>query len=471
MVDADIHFGTDGWRGFIADDFTFSNLSRVSHAATAVFKSNSTLGTIPRIFIGYDRRFLSPQFAAFVAKEFTGQGLEVTLSQTAITTPAVSYIVKHRHFDWGISITASHNPALFNGFKVKDRHGRSAPPEITTAIEKALPISIPISSPQQDPENTLNIHSSYVSYLKSHFKVSKSSTLKKSIVLDHLYGVASGIPEAVIGNFFKIASLHAEHDPLFGGLHPEPIANYVTALQKTVRQTRALVGFAYDGDADRLGVVDDTGTYLTPHQVFPLITLYGIEQRHWKGKIVQSVSMGVLGERIAKAFGMPYEDVPVGFKHIANRILKEPVLAGGEESGGYAFYGGLPERDGILNSLLFLEMLHVTQEKPSVLVKSMEKRFGKVCFHRVDVHLKKSIPNQRDFLQQMQNQIPNHICGKSIERVNTLDGLKIHFSNGSWLLLRPSGTEPLLRTYAESESWKQTHSLLKWAEQWVEQFL
>ena len=218
-----------------------------------------------------------------------------------------------------------------------------------------------------------------------------------------------------------------------------------------------------DGDADRLGVVDDRGIYLTPHQVFPLLTLYGIEHKGWKGKIVQSVSMGALGERIAHAYGFPFEEVPVGFKHIADRMVQGSVLAGGEESGGYAFSGGLPERDGVLNGLLFLEMCLVTGKKPSQLLQRMQKRFGTVCFHRNDMGLNRAILDKEGFVERVQRKLPKRLIDQSIKEVRAQDGLKIILSKGAWVLLRPSGTEPLLRTYAESPNAKQTQELLTWA--------
>ncbi|HVO33534.1 MAG TPA: phosphoglucomutase/phosphomannomutase family protein, partial [Elusimicrobiota bacterium] len=296
--------------------------------------------------------------------------------------------------------------------------------------------------------------------------------VRGAVIFDYLYGAGAGIPERLLRNLsLTMVSLHAAEDPLFGGLHPEPIETYLSDLKAAVRKRRAQIGIALDGDADRLGIVDDLGRYWTPHQVFPLLVLHCIEHKGWKGKIVQSVSLGALGERIARAFGLPFEEVPVGFKHVAERMLREDVLAGGEESGGYAVRGGIPERDGVLSGLLFLEMIGARGKKPSALLREMESRFGPARFRRVDVPLARAIPDKADFDRYMTSQLPGRLAGSTVRERRTGDGLKVILENGSWLLLRPSGTEPLVRTYAESDRWPTTEQLLSWAGQTVRRYL
>jgi phosphomannomutase len=234
---------------------------------------------------------------------------------------------------------------------------------------------------------------------------------------------------------------------------------------REVRGRRAVVGIALDGDADRLGIVDDRGRYLTPHQVFPLLVLHCIEHKGWKGKIVQAVSLGYLSERIARAFNLPFEEVPVGFKHVAERMLGQDFLAGGEESGGYAVRGGLPERDGILNGLLFLEMLAARRKSPSQLLKELEARFGAARFCRIDIHLQKPILDRSTFAKNVSTRVPDRLAGEAVSEVRTRDGVKVMLASGSWVLMRPSGTEPLIRTYAESENVQKTARLLRWAQQ------
>jgi len=367
--------------------------------------------------------------------------------------------------------------------------GRSAPPEITAEIEKHLSEQQAASSKQGIPDHPADVPSSplaarrspietfdywptYERFLKSRLDWSLLKRWKASVVFDYLYGVGAGIPEQLLrGSALKIHSLHANHDVLFGGLHPEPIEAYLSDLKKEVRSRRAVAGVALDGDADRLGMVDEKGRYLTPHQVFPLLVLHCVEHKKWQGKIVQSVSLGALGERIAQAYNLPFEEVPVGFKHIAERMVKEDVLAGGEESGGYAVRGGIPERDGILSGLLFLEMLAVRRETPSQLLTDMERRFGRARFKRVDFSLKQPITDKTAFARQVTNGLPTRLLSQAIQEVRPSDGVKIILQSGEWVLLRPSGTEPLLRTYAESDSWSRTDQLLGWARKSVQKML
>ena len=483
-----IRFGTDGWRGVIADEFTFPNLRRVAAAAARMVQESPKNSR--RVLIGYDGRFLSPRFAQTVAEVLHREGIEVAVVTSPLPTPALSVSVVDQKADWGFMITASHNPAVYNGFKIKDNNGRSAPPEVTRSIEKNIePNHTP--HPERGEGNFLSLFSkknplaphrgesvgvrgtepfsfdfmpAYERYIRKRLDWSVLRKLRGNVVFDYLHGVASGIPAKLLkGLPLTLVPLHEGTDPLFGGLHPEPIEPYIDGLKTEVKRSKAIVGIALDGDADRLGVVDERGVFLTPHQVFPLLVLHGIEHKGWRGKIVQAVSMGYLSERIAAAYNLPMEEVPVGFKHIAERMVREDVLAGGEESGGYAVRGGLPERDGILNGLLFLEMIAARGRKPSQLLADVEKRFGKARFKRVDLKLSAPIADREAFAQRLQNGLPGRLIGQAVKEVRTRDGVKIILANGAWVLLRPSGTEPLLRTYAETESWDKTEQLLNWA--------
>jgi phosphomannomutase len=461
-----IHFGTDGWRGLIADEFTFDNVRRVAAATAAYIKAHPSPTAGP-VLVGYDRRFLSKSFAQCAASVFAKENIPVLISAIPLPTPAISFSVVHRHASWGIVITASHNPALYNGYKVKEALGRSAPPEVTKEIEAHLSTASAAPGTSPSPQ-TFDDHLAYENYLRSRLDMKLLKRHRGRVIFDYLYGVGAGIPERVLkGSRLTLSTLHAEHDPLFGGLHPEPIESQLTDLKKEVRARRALVGIALDGDADRLGVVDDLGRYLTPHQVFPLLILHCIEHKGWKGKIVQAVSLGYLSERIAKAFNLPFEEVPVGFKYIAERMISDNFLAGGEESGGYAVRGGLPERDGILNGLLFLEMLAARNKTPSQLLRDLEKRFGTARFQRIDIHLNTPILDRTHFAQTVSTRVPDRLAGEAVSEVRTRDGVKVILQSGSWVLLRPSGTEPLIRTYAESDTLSRTNTLLKWAQKAV----
>jgi len=464
-----IKFGTDGWRGVIADDFTFPNLRRVALGTVTFLKKTPPTKPGP-ILIGYDRRFFSKTFAQCVGGILKQNGIAVKIASSPTPTPAISVSVVSHRSPWGIMITASHNPAIYNGFKLKEGSGRSAPMEVTQQIESLIPALAPGGSIENDSVTlpTFDYLTDYETYLRRRLDMKTLMSFRAKVVLDHLHGVAAGIPETLFKKSqLTFYSLHAQADPLFGGLHPEPIESNLKTMHDEIRQRKALVGFAFDGDADRLGAMDEKGNYLTPHQVFPLLLLYSIEHKGWKGKVVQSVSLGALGERIAKAFNFPFEEVPVGFKHIAQRMISEDILAGGEESGGYAFKGGLPERDGILSALFFLEMLAVTRKTPSQLLKAMEKRFGAARFKRRDIPLKQPITDKERFSKDIASRLPNRIAGSTVADIRTGDGVKIVLADGSWVLMRPSGTEPLLRTYAETDSWTRTDRLLAMTRDWV----
>jgi phosphomannomutase len=467
---AEIKFGTDGWRGVMADDFTFPNLRRVSAATIDFLKQNPPKQLGP-ILIGYDRRFFSKAFAECVGHAFQKSGFSVQLARSPMPTPALSVSVVTHKSPWGFMITASHNPSVYNGFKIKEGSGRSAPADVTAQIESLVPALIPdngsVDSTQKLP--SFDFQKEYEAYLHRRLDWKAIKSFKAKIVLDHLHGVAAGIPEALFkGSALTFYSLHAQADPLFGGLHPEPIEQNLDALRQEIRRKKALVGFAFDGDADRLGAMDEKGGYLTPHQVFPLLLLYCIEKKGWSGKVVQSVSLGALGERIAKEYNLPFEEVPVGFKHVAQRMITEDIVAGGEESGGYGFKGGLPERDGILSALFFLEMLATSRKTPTQLLNAMEKRFGAARFIRRDIPLRQPIYDKAQFSRDIASRLPDRIAGSKVAEVRTQDGVKIVLADGAWVLMRPSGTEPLLRTYSETDRWSRTEKLLDMTRQWVD---
>ncbi|MBI2916291.1 MAG: hypothetical protein HYY07_05480, partial [Elusimicrobia bacterium] len=389
-----------------------------------------------------------------------------------VTSPFLSFVTWKKKSPFGIMITASHNPSQYLGFKIKGSFGGSIAPETVSKIEEklhslttngsaSLSLSVP-ARPSQTSDSPLFL--SYLQYLKEHVDVSLFQKKKIKIVFDTLYGSGSYLSELFFRSFshpLEIEPLHQGSDPLFGGLHPEPIEEYLGDLKNRIRQSHADVGFALDGDGDRLGIVDESGTYRTPQQVFALLLYYLLTEKKLKGKVVQAVSLGFLSERIASDYNCPLEEVPVGFKSIAEKMLAEPVLIGGEESGGYAFSKTkqstrpgsiIPERDGLFSSLLILEMMAATGRSVGQILKEVQKRYGNSFYLRKDIPLSRPIPNKSAFTQEMQKRFPDKWLGLSVREMRTLDGLKIVLSDGSWVLLRPSGTEPLLRTYAEFSS-------------------
>ncbi|MEW6558154.1 MAG: phosphoglucomutase/phosphomannomutase family protein [Elusimicrobiota bacterium] len=477
-----ICFGTDGWRGIIAKDFTFENVRIVTQAIADYLKQigdsrygigdknsllQSPISHLSSVVIGYDNRFLSEKFAQEVAKVFAGNKINVIISQTSVTSPSVSFACK-KYDCLGVMLTASHNPPIWNGLKLKMHYGGSVSEKVVDTISQNLyKTDVKTGS---DKIETVDILTDYKEYLRSVVKLNPSAKLNRmKVVIDSMHGSGSGIFEQLLKNEKKIISIHNYREPLFSNMNPEPIEENLAELKKVVVKNSADVGFAFDGDADRLGVIDDKGRYLPPHIVFPLILLYLTEYKKIKGKVVQTISLGYLSERIAKKFSLPFEEVPVGFKYVCEKMLNEDVLLGGEESGGYGFTGGLLERDGILNALLIYEMLQKTKKKLSLLVDNLQKRFGKSYFLRRDIKLLKPI-DKKIFIKDIEQKICNNSDVNSrqfafpIKEVRSYDGTKIIFEDGNWLLLRPSGTEPVLRIYSETESITKTKKLVDLAE-------
>ncbi len=459
-----IRFGTDGWRGVIADDFTFENVKIVAQAIADYLKQEATGTKHPGVVVGYDNRFLTEKYALLIAEVLSANGIEVVLSNNSIPSPCVSFAIVERKCDGGVMVTASHNPPQFCGVKFKAPYGGPATEEITKKIEKNLYHSkIPeFITPELVSQEDLV--PAYLAKLKSFidFDLVKYAGLK--IVADSMYGVGSNyIEEMLKGTNCHVFTLHARRDPLFGGLNPEPIEEYLAELKNKVKEMGADVGLATDGDADRIGVVDDEGHYLTPHLVFPLLLLYLVREKKKTGKVVQTISLGYLGERIAKKYNLEFQEVPVGFKYVADLMLKENILIGGEESGGYGYQGYIPERDGLLSSLFFIEMLARTKKRLSNLLREMEGEFGKSFYKRVDFKLagtRWENLNKVEFVQELYKRVPQRLFDFPVKEIKTYDGIEYIFEDDSWLLLRPSGTEPVLRVYVETDESEKTEKLL-----------
>ncbi len=464
-----VKFGTDGWRGVIGRDFTFQNVNLVSHAAARTFESQS--GPIPKIPIGYDHRFLADQFAQESAKVLSLYRFEPLFLAQPVTSPLLSYITWKLKAPFGVMMTASHNPPEYCGFKVKGSFCGSIAQETAGQIEKKLDgilddlASLPAARSQEiAPYPIDDLLESYFKYLSGHIDVSLFRKPGRKVTFDFLYGPGAGITRA----FFKhikskipLNEIHNVRDALFGGLHPEPIEEYLSDLKREVKKSKTVAGFALDGDADRLGMTDENGQYLTPQQVFALILYYLASVKKLKGRVVQAVSLGYLSERIAKDYNLPLLEIPVGFKHVAKEVLKGGVILGGEESGGYTFSQTsaktvpgsiLPERDGLFSALLVFEMVLSTGKTVSQILKEIQKRYGVSAYLRKDIHLKRPIPDKDAFVAKVQSRFPKECVGMKIKEMRTMDGLKIVMEDGSLTLIRPSGTEPLLRTYAEFPS-------------------
>jgi phosphomannomutase len=471
-----IRFGTDGWRAVIAEGFTFRNLERVAQAyahflesqSVADSASSSASASQPRlVIVGYDRRFLSEQFAARAAEVLAGNGFKVELFPESVPTPLVSWAVREAQAAGGVVITASHNPPEFNGFKIKAPWGGSATEETTRAVEALVDAReirrAPLST---SSEAGAFFHESVASYrrqVSSFVDLERLRAARLSVVIDSMHGSGSRWVESFLdGAEIEAETIRGERDALFGGVNPEPIDRNLSALKKRVTELRASLGLATDGDADRLGAVNERGETMTMHEVVPLVLLHLARVRRLRGGVVRTFSQSVLTRRISEAHHLPLFETPIGFKYIADLMLRENILIGAEESGGIGVSGHIPERDGILNSLLLLEAVVCAGKTPSEMVKEMHREFGEFYFDRRDRHM----PVERGLqsVAGLAENPPPKIGGLEVTGVERLDGTKLLFADESWLLFRQSGTEPVLRLYAEATSREKASLLLDEAE-------
>ena len=464
---AQIKFGTDGWRAVIAREFTFSNLERVAQAYADFLKSEQEkTDPAPLVVLGFDRRFLSEQFAQHSAEIMVGNGFRVALFSEAQPTPLISWSVKDLKAIGGIVITASHNPPIFNGFKIKAPWGGSAAPETTAIVEKLVDNNAPILSQvgNHDSELLETSIKTYRRQIATYIDLDLIKHAAGTVIVDPMHGSAGLWVEGFLKNgTLSVETIRDFRDPLFGGVNPEPIDQNLGPLKQRVVRTNAVVGLATDGDADRVGAVDERGQTMTMHDVVPLLLLHLARRRAMRGDVVVTVSQSVLTKRIAAAMGLKVHETAIGFKYIADLMLKQDILLGAEESGGIGVKGHIPERDGILNSLLFLEAIVAAGQPPSQMLADLHREFGEFRFGRRDLHM--PVSKGQNLVARLSEQPPTNIRGNEVVGVNTMDGAKLLFSDESWLLFRQSGTEPVLRIYSEATSFEKRDKLLDAAEE------
>jgi len=451
----EIKFGTDGWRAVIGEGFTFPAVERVARAHARVLKEEG----LKRVLVGYDRRFLSEEFAGRVSDAMREEGLEVKLAGSACTTPMVSFGVKYLGYDGGVMITASHNPPQYNGYKIKEKFGGSATEDFVRRVEEKLK-EVPPERPPRYERETQELRRPYVKKLRELFNLELFREKESLVVHDPMYGTASGLLEYVLRDTkVSVVSVRKHRDPLFGGHPPEPVEKYTAYAQEKVRALGAFMGVVNDGDGDRLALVDEKGSFVNTQLVYALLLLHLLKNKGLKGRVVKTVSTTYLADRIAKAYGVPVEEVPVGFKHINRLILtKGDVLFGGEESGGFGFPQYLPERDGVYSALTILEFLYLEDRTLSGAVEELFKSFGEAYYKRVDLRVEEKVKQK---VKELAQNPPDRLGEFRVREVKTADGVKFVLEDDSWLLVRPSGTEPLLRTYAESPSPQKTERLLE----------
>ena len=455
-----IRFGTDGWRGIIADDFTFENVQIIAQALADYLLANGTASQ--GLAVGYDYRFMSEIYAKLVTEVVAANGIKVYLGQEACPTPALSFAVKHFSCAGGIMITASHNPPHYNGVKFKGPYGGSAVASITNEIEKHL-YKTPPKKIDASAENLMiatDLIEPYLNQLRSLVDMEKISQSKMKIVHDAMHGSGKDLLERLMqGTQCRVISIRHRRDCLFGGVLPEPIPKNLGKMLDTVRAEKADIGIATDGDADRLGVVDKKGTYAWPHYTIPLLYEHLRNNRGWTGDVVHTVSLAPIIDRMVEEYhDAKVIEVPVGFKNVCEKMLEGDVIIGGEESGGIGVKNHIPERDGLLIGLLMLEMLATYGKSLDELVADLEKRFGKLEYDRIDAHL--ADDKRMGLIQRLRDNPPREIAGIPVVKISTLDGIKFFLQNNGWILIRASDTEPMVRLYAGSDSMESTWKVL-----------
>jgi len=464
-----IKFGTDGWRGIIAEDFTFDNVRACAQGVVGYLKKAGLAGK--GLIIGYDTRFASDEFAAAAAEVVAGNGIKVYLCPKPTPTPVISYGVLAKGTGGAIIITASHNQAIWNGFKYKNEHGSSAPDEVTSQMEELVARAVdsgrvdrlPLAEAmEQGLAEELDLDPVYLEQVNRLIDLEPLRRAGLKIVVDPMYGAGSGYLKTLLeGGASEVIEINGERNPLFPGMErPEPIAVNLSLLSETVRKKRASVGLATDGDADRMGIVDENGTYLTQLQVFALLCLYLLEVRGERGPIIKTITTTSMVYRLGELFGVPVYEESVGFKNIAPVMMAKNALIGGEESGGYGFRGHVAERDGILANLYFLDLMVRTGKTPSQLLEYLYSKVGPHHYQRQDSTFPES--ERQAIIKRFEQNQPEAIGGVKVLRVDTYDGFRFILADNSWLLVRFSGTEPVLRIYAEADSIARAERMLEW---------
>lgn len=463
-----IKFGTDGWRAVIADGFTFENVRIVSQALADYLKDHKA----NTVVVGYDRRFLSEKFAATVAEVLAGNSLNVRYFSSDTPTPAVSFEVLKIGAAAGVVITASHNPPEYNGFKIKASFGGSATPAQTLEVEKRLhktpPKTIPfLQGVAEERISIIDAPSDYKKQLETSIDMDLIRSSNVTMVIDSMHGTGGRWIEHIVGSGAKckVVTIRADRDLLFGGVNPEPIEKNLQKLAERVKELGAYLGLATDGDADRVGAMDENGNFLNSHQIVAILLLHLARKRKLSGSVVKTFSQSVLIDRIAEALGLEVHETPIGFKYIAEYMLRENVLIGGEESGGIGITGHLPERDGIFNSLLLAEAVLSSGLTPSKHLEQIWREFGRFFYDRRDIHM--DIKRGNELVSRLHREPPAKINGEVVKDLKNLDGVKLIFEDDSWLLLRQSGTEPVLRLYCEATSAPKVERLLDAAQSWT----
>lgn len=470
-----IKFGTDGWRGVIAADFTFDRVAILAPLAAKILAENyGTSSNHRKVMVGYDRRFLAEEFAQVAAEAMQEAGFDVVLSQSYAPTPALSWAAKTQNALGAIVLTASHNPAKYLGLKVKGAFGGSVSPEITQQIEALLPNPPQFSGPAGSLTH-FDPWESYCAGLRQKVDIDAIrgaiQTGKLRVFADVMHGAAATGLERLLG--CPIEEINSDRDPLFEGGAPEPLPRYLSKLFNAIKTAARQgdnclkVGLVFDGDSDRIAAVDGQGTFMSSQILIPILIDHLATRKGFTGEIVKTVSGSDLFPRLAHLYNLSVYETPIGYKYIADRMLNAEVLIGGEESGGVGYGTHIPERDALLSALYILEAVVESGEDLGQYYGKLQKKtdFFNV-YDRIDLPLA-SMAVRAKLVERLQTESLTKIAGQTVTDCDTTDGYKFRLTDGSWLLIRFSGTEPVLRLYCESLTLKQVHQILNWAKEWA----
>ena len=466
MASQAIHFGTSGWRGIIAEDFTFSGVRR---AATAIAGHLRAAAKSPAVIVGYDTRFFSEEFARTAAEVLRSHGCRVFMCGAATPTPAIAHAIIHRKLDGGVNITASHNPAQYNGLKFSGADGGPALPEITRDIEKrAAALKESSNGHHEIPDDfePIDPRWPYFEQLERMIRFDAIAKAKGSFVCDAVHGCGAGWLDRILGEHgATVTAIRGGRDVLFEGTGPDPSEGNLAPLRNAVADKKALAGLATDGDADRFGIVDRDGSFVSPNHILALVFDYLLETRGYKLGASRSVATTHLLDAAAKLHRVRLYETPVGFKYVGPLLREDKIALGGEESAGMTIRGHLPEKDGILACLLVAEMIATRQSSLADQLRDLFRRVGREFWPlRLNLHLSEDA--QGKLPQRLKSEF-KEFAGRRVAKENRLDGLKLIFEDGDWILMRPSGTEPVVRIYTEAGSIEASLKLADQARAWI----
>lgn len=451
-----IKFGTSGWRAIIADEFTFANARLVTNAICRYLKSN--LDSTSKIAIGHDSRFMGEKFADVAAETAAAWGLTVLRCSGQTPTPTLSHVIRSEKAAGGINFTASHNPPEYQGIKFSTADGAPALPEITEQIETSIANGVETEGSEGGSIEEYDPKPNYLSDLQSKLNFDAIAAAGGKYGYDALWGTGRGYLDKILrDNGLEVETIHDWRDVTFGGRSPEPGEDHLDELRESVKNKRLTLGLATDGDGDRFGIIDSNGEFITPNRLVALLTDYLVESRGWSNGVARSVATSHQVDRVAKARGLKLYETPVGFKFIGELINRDEIVLGGEESAGLSIRGHYPEKDGIIACLLAAEAVAVRGASLTEQLEALYERDGKLESGRIGVKLTNEVTAS---LKGKLAEEPDDIGGRRIERVDRTDGVKFLFENNAWMLMRPSGTEPMVRIYAESESTAETDDIL-----------